>query len=83
MKNLLWQTIYNINYTQTMFKVMTKMIESTYKVNAHCNLLYTLKVWNDLNYIPKKRLFFFLKLLVIMVTYLTNVNRICGLLRNR
>ena len=35
-----------------------KMIESTYKVNTHCSLLYTLKIWNYLNYISKKTLFF-------------------------
>ena len=31
----------------------------TYNVNANCNLLYTLKVWNCLNFIGKRRLIFF------------------------
>ena len=31
-----------------------KIIEPTYNVNTHCNLLYVLNVWNYLNSIPKK-----------------------------
>ena len=31
----------------------------TCNVNTHCNLLYTLKGWNCLNFIQKRRLFFF------------------------
>ena len=29
-------------------------------VNVHCNLLYTLKVWNCLNFLRKRRLIFLL-----------------------
>ena len=32
--------------------------ECTYNVNTHWNLLFTLKVWNCLNFIRKRRLFF-------------------------
>ena len=48
----------------------------TYNINAHCNLLYALKVWNCLNFIPKRRLVFFclIKLLFIKVRCLINVN---------
>ena len=56
------------------------MIESTYNVNSHCNLLYALKVWNYLNSIPKKRLIQKLKVKV-KVSGLINANKICGLLR--
>ena len=48
----------------------------TYNVNTHCNLLYALKVWNCLNFIRKRKLFFFclIKLLFIKVRHLINVN---------
>ena len=56
-----------------------------YNVNAHCSLLYALKVWNYLNFIQKRRFNFFclMKLLFIKVRCLIlNVNKICSLLRN-
>ena len=47
----------------------------TYNVNTHWNLLYALKIWNCLNFIQKRRLFFCLiKLLFIKVRCLINVN---------
>ena len=48
----------------------------TYNINTHCNLLYAAKVWNCLNFIRKRRLFFFclIKLLFIKVRCITNVN---------
>ena len=46
-----------------------------FNVNTHCNLLYALKVWNCLNFIQKRRLFFCLiKLLFIQVRFLININ---------
>ena len=32
----------------------------TYNVNTHGNLIYALKIWNCLNFIPKRRLSFLL-----------------------
>ena len=52
------------------------MTESTYKVNTHCSLVYTLNVWNYLNYIPKKKTDFYLNLLFIKVSCVVNVNKI-------
>ena len=37
----------------------------TYNVNRHSNLLYALKVWNCLNFIRKRRLFFLLNQVTI------------------
>ena len=57
-----------------------KMIQATFNVNTHGNLLYALKVWD---FIRKVRLLFLLKLLFIKIRCLINVNKIYGLLRNR
>ena len=48
----------------------------TYNVNTHCYLLYALGVWNCLNFIWKRRLFFIclIKLLFIKFRWLINVN---------
>ena len=47
----------------------------TYNVKTHCNLLYSLKVWNCLNYSKERTNFFYLiKLLFIKVRRLINVN---------
>ena len=56
------------------------MIQATFNVNTHGNLLYALKVWD---FTRKVRLFFLLKLLFIKIRCLINVNKIYGLLRNR
>ena len=37
------------------------MIELTYDVNTHCDLLYALEVWNYLNSIRMRRLAFLLQ----------------------
>ena len=59
MANNLQQYVHT-NNVQSYYLLQWKMIESTYKVNTHCSLLYTLKIWDYLSYVPKKRLFFFL-----------------------
>ena len=60
------------------------MIASTDNVNTHCNLLYSLKVWNYLNSILKEKAnFYLLKLYFIKVRCLRNDNKIFGLYRNR
>ena len=47
----------------------------TYNINTHCNLVYARKIWNYLNFIRKRMLFFFvIKLLFIKVRCLINVN---------
>ena len=59
------------------------MIEPTYNVQTHCNLLYALKVWNYLNPIRKRGLnVLVLKLLYIKTRCLINVTKICVLLGN-
>ena len=48
-----------------------------YNLNTQCNLLYiySLKIWNCLNFIQKRRLFFCLiKLLFIKLRCLININ---------
>ena len=47
-----------------------------YNVIIHWNFLYALKIWNCLNFIQKRRHFFFcfIKLLFIKVKCLINVN---------
>ena len=50
-------------------------MKSTYNVNAHCNFLFALKMWNCLNFIQKRKQFFcVIKLLSIKVRCLINVN---------
>ena len=59
-KNYVKQFTTNSNYAQKYSKLLIKNTH-IYNVIIHWNLLYALKIWNCLNFIQKRRLYFFAK----------------------